>query len=57
MLQPDPGRIGTIIDSSFAGDILAGADARKLRQSALFRSRHDELTALIHDTDHEELAA
>ncbi|OLP54745.1 taurine transporter ATP-binding subunit [Rhizobium rhizosphaerae] len=57
VLQPAPGRIGAILDSGFAGEILSGADPRKVRQSVLFRSMHDGLTALIHDNAHEELAA
>ena len=57
VLQPAPGRIGTILDSGFAGEILSGTDPRKVRQSVLFRSMHDGLTALIHDDAHEELAA
>ncbi|NTJ44894.1 ABC transporter ATP-binding protein [Agrobacterium larrymoorei] len=57
VLQPDPGRISTVLECSFANEILAGSDPRKLRQSALFRSIHDELTALIHETADEERAA
>ncbi len=57
VLQPNPGHIGTILEAGFAGEILTGADPRKVRQSALFRSMHDGLTALIHDVAQEELAA
>lgn len=57
VLQPNPGRIGTILESGFAEEILSGTDPRKVRQSPLFRSMHDGLTALIHDTADEELAA
>lgn len=57
VLHPDPGRIGTILESGFGAEILAGADARRVRQSPLFRSMHDGLTTLIHETSAKELAA
>jgi taurine transport system ATP-binding protein len=57
VLHPDAGRIGTILESGFGAEVLAGADARKVRQSPLFRSMHDGLTSLIHETAKSELAA
>ncbi|MFP5078373.1 taurine ABC transporter ATP-binding protein [Rhizobium sp. YIM 134829] len=57
VLQPNPGRIGTILETRFAAEILDGADPRQLRQSARFRSLHDELTGLIHADQDEDVAA
>ncbi|MEA3537341.1 ABC transporter ATP-binding protein [Rhizobium sp. CC-YZS058] len=57
VLQPEPGRIGTILTTGFSAEILAGADPRAVRRSPQFRALHDELTGLIHDDSTEEIAA
>lgn len=57
VLQPNPGRVGAVIETGFAAELLAGKDIREVQQSAQFRAMHDELTSLIHDNSHEEQAA
>ncbi|MCJ8507035.1 ABC transporter ATP-binding protein [Rhizobium lemnae] len=57
VLAPNPGRIAQVVNVGFGHEILAGASAQKIRQTASFRQTYDDLTDLIEGDDTEGLAA